>query len=127
MRRFYVLHGHWHARPQGKTMNEIRSAFEPPMKKAVIYARFSTDLQNERSSCAKSQAGAWPYTSESAATTAPHAVGSPPVRSLRRRDVHEREGQFRTHSHPLFSGHRKRFLPRRKDFLPQNRRERRSC
>ena len=30
-------------------MNEIRSAFEPPMKKAVIYARFSTDLQNERS------------------------------------------------------------------------------
>src|SRR6266436_103880 len=49
MRRFYVLHGHWHARPQGKTMNEIRSAFEPPMKKAVIYARFSTDLQNERS------------------------------------------------------------------------------
>ena len=30
-------------------MNEIRSAFEHPMKKAVIYARFSTDLQNERS------------------------------------------------------------------------------
>jgi DNA invertase Pin-like site-specific DNA recombinase len=30
-------------------MNEIRTAFEPPMKKAVIYARFSTDLQNERS------------------------------------------------------------------------------
>ena len=30
-------------------MNEIRSAFDPPMKKAVIYARFSTDLQNERS------------------------------------------------------------------------------
>ena len=30
-------------------MNEIRSAFERPMKKAVIYARFSTDLQNERS------------------------------------------------------------------------------
>jgi site-specific DNA recombinase len=30
-------------------MNEIRSAFEPAMKKAVIYARFSTDLQNERS------------------------------------------------------------------------------
>src|SRR6266567_2946779 len=49
MRRFCALHVHWHARPQGKTMNEIRSAFEPPMKKAVIYARFSTDLQNERS------------------------------------------------------------------------------
>ena len=30
-------------------MNENRSAFDPPMKKAVIYARFSTDLQNERS------------------------------------------------------------------------------
>jgi site-specific DNA recombinase len=30
-------------------MNEIRSAFERQMKKAVIYARFSTDLQNERS------------------------------------------------------------------------------
>jgi site-specific DNA recombinase len=30
-------------------MNEIRSAFTRPMKKAVIYARFSTDLQNERS------------------------------------------------------------------------------
>ncbi len=30
-------------------MNEIRSAFERPTKKAVIYARFSTDLQNERS------------------------------------------------------------------------------
>ena len=30
-------------------MNEIRSAFKHPMKKAVIYARFSTDLQNERS------------------------------------------------------------------------------
>ena len=37
------------AKRQGKTMNEIRSAFERPMKKAVIYARFSTDLQNERS------------------------------------------------------------------------------
>src|SRR5882724_11924478 len=49
MRRFCTLHGHWHAKRQGKTMNEIRSAFEPPMKKAVIYARFSTDLQNERS------------------------------------------------------------------------------
>jgi site-specific DNA recombinase len=30
-------------------MSEIASAFEPPMKRAVIYARFSTDLQNERS------------------------------------------------------------------------------
>ena len=30
-------------------MNEIRSAPEPAIKKAVIYARFSTDLQNERS------------------------------------------------------------------------------
>src|SRR6266704_1021722 len=49
MRRFYALHVHWHAKRQGKTMNEIRSAFERPMKKAVIYARFSTDLQNERS------------------------------------------------------------------------------
>src|SRR5256886_10969885 len=49
MRRFYALHGHWHAKRQGKTMNEIRSAFERPTKKAVIYARFSTDLQNERS------------------------------------------------------------------------------
>jgi site-specific DNA recombinase len=49
MRRFYAFHGHWHAKRQGKTMNEIRSAFEHPMKKAVIYARFSTDLQNERS------------------------------------------------------------------------------
>jgi site-specific DNA recombinase len=49
MRRFYALHGHWHAKRQGKTMNKIRSAFERPMKKAVIYARFSTDLQNERS------------------------------------------------------------------------------
>src|SRR6266849_3319400 len=49
MRRFYVLHGHWHAKRQGKTMNEIRSASEPSIKKAVIYARFSTDLQNERS------------------------------------------------------------------------------
>ena len=49
MRRFCALHVHWHAKRQGKTMNEIRSAFEPPMKKAVIYARFSTDLQNERS------------------------------------------------------------------------------
>src|SRR5271156_6149975 len=49
MRRFYALHGRWHAKPQGKTMSEIKSAFERPMKKAVIYARFSTDLQNERS------------------------------------------------------------------------------
>lgn len=49
MRRFYALHGHWHAKRQGKTMNEIRSAFERSTKKAVIYARFSTDLQNERS------------------------------------------------------------------------------
>ena len=30
-------------------MNEIRSASEPRVKKALIYARFSTDLQNERS------------------------------------------------------------------------------
>jgi site-specific DNA recombinase len=30
-------------------MNEIRSASEPSIKKAVIYARFSTDLQNESS------------------------------------------------------------------------------
>ena len=31
-------------------MNEINSALEPSIKKvAVIYARFSTDLQNERS------------------------------------------------------------------------------
>ena len=30
-------------------MNEIKSAFETSIKKAVIYARFSTDLQNERS------------------------------------------------------------------------------
>ena len=49
MRRFYAFLGHWHAKRQGKTMNEIRSAFKHPMKKAVIYARFSTDLQNERS------------------------------------------------------------------------------
>ena len=49
MRRFYALHGHWHAKRQGKIMNEIRSASEPRMKKALIYARFSTDLQNERS------------------------------------------------------------------------------
>jgi site-specific DNA recombinase len=49
MRRFYALHGHWHAKRQGKIMNEIRSAPEPSIKKAVIYARFSTDLQNERS------------------------------------------------------------------------------
>jgi hypothetical protein len=49
MRRFYALHGHWHAKQQGKIMNEIGSAFKCPVKKAVIYARFSTDLQNERS------------------------------------------------------------------------------
>src|SRR5260370_37533358 len=49
MRRFYALHGHWHAKRQGTTMNEIRSASEPSIKKAVIYARFSTDLQYERS------------------------------------------------------------------------------
>ena len=49
MRRFYALHGHWHAKRQGKIMNEIRSASEPRVKKALIYARFSTDLQNERS------------------------------------------------------------------------------
>jgi site-specific DNA recombinase len=49
MRRFYASHERWHAKRQGKTMSEIRSAFERPMKKAVIYARFSTDLQNERS------------------------------------------------------------------------------
>ena len=30
-------------------MNEIKPAFVSPTKKAVIYARFSTDLQNERS------------------------------------------------------------------------------
>lgn len=30
-------------------MNGIGSAGEPTMKKAAIYARFSTDLQNERS------------------------------------------------------------------------------
>ena len=30
-------------------MNEIKSASETSIKKAVIYARFSTDLQNERS------------------------------------------------------------------------------
>jgi site-specific DNA recombinase len=30
-------------------MNEIRSTSDPRMKKALIYARFSTDLQNERS------------------------------------------------------------------------------
>src|SRR5882757_2931864 len=49
MRRFYASHGHWHAKRQGKIMNEIRSASGPSIKKAVIYARFSTDLQNERS------------------------------------------------------------------------------
>ena len=49
MRRFYALHEPWHAKRQGKTMNEIKSAFETSIKKAVIYARFSTDLQNERS------------------------------------------------------------------------------
>lgn len=49
MRRFYALHEPWHAKRQGKTMNEIKSAFETAIKKAVIYARFSTDLQNERS------------------------------------------------------------------------------
>ena len=43
------MHGHWHAKRQGKIMNEIGSAPEPSIKKAVIYARFSTDLQNERS------------------------------------------------------------------------------
>lgn len=43
------MRGHWHAKRQGKTMNEIRLASEPSIKKAVIYARFSTDLQNERS------------------------------------------------------------------------------
>jgi hypothetical protein len=37
------------AKRQGKTMNEIKSAFETSIKKAVIDARFSTDLQNERS------------------------------------------------------------------------------
>ena len=45
----YALHEPWHAKRQGKTMNEIKSAFETSIKKAVIYARFSTDLQNERS------------------------------------------------------------------------------
>jgi site-specific DNA recombinase len=30
-------------------MSESRPASAPPMKRAVIYARFSTDLQNERS------------------------------------------------------------------------------
>src|SRR6266404_4000570 len=49
MKRFFALHGHWHAKRQGKTMNEIRPASERSIKKAVIYARFSTDLQNERS------------------------------------------------------------------------------
>src|SRR5712672_864266 len=49
MRRFYALHGHWHVKRQGKIMNEIRSTSEPRMKKALIYARFSTDPQNERS------------------------------------------------------------------------------
>jgi len=49
MKRFFALHGHWHAKRQGKTMNEIRPASELSTKKAVIYARFSTDLQNERS------------------------------------------------------------------------------
>lgn len=34
---------------QGKTTNEIRPASERSIKRAVIYARFSTDLQNERS------------------------------------------------------------------------------
>jgi|SRR5882724_6378769 len=29
MWRFCALHGHWRAKRQGKTMNEIRSAFEP--------------------------------------------------------------------------------------------------
>jgi site-specific DNA recombinase len=49
MKRFFALRGHWHAKRQGKTMNEIRPASELSIKKAVIYARFSTDLQNERS------------------------------------------------------------------------------
>src|SRR3984893_12029343 len=49
MRRFFALRGHWHAKRQGKTMNEIRPASELSIKKAVIYARLSTDLQNERS------------------------------------------------------------------------------
>ena len=43
------MHEPWHAKRQGKTMNEIRPASELSVKKAVIYARFSTDLQNERS------------------------------------------------------------------------------
>src|ERR1700733_8860403 len=49
MKRFFALRGHWHAKRQGKTMNEIRPASELSIKKAAIYARFSTDLQNERS------------------------------------------------------------------------------
>jgi hypothetical protein len=48
-RRSYVLRGHWRAKLQGKTMSEIKSAGVAAMKKAAIYAWFSTDLQNERS------------------------------------------------------------------------------
>jgi len=49
MRQFCALHGHWHARLQGKIMSKIASREMAGMKKAAIYARFSTDLQNERS------------------------------------------------------------------------------
>lgn len=48
-RRFYAWPGPWHVKRQEKTMNEIKSAFASLTRKAVIYARFSTDLQNERS------------------------------------------------------------------------------
>jgi site-specific DNA recombinase len=47
--RCYASRAHWRGKPQGKTM----SAKEPERpilrKRAAIYARFSTDLQNERS------------------------------------------------------------------------------
>jgi DNA invertase Pin-like site-specific DNA recombinase len=43
------LREHWRAKLQGKTMSETGLVIEQPMKKAVIYARFSIDLQNERS------------------------------------------------------------------------------
>src|ERR1700686_3516534 len=48
MRRFYASRGLSHAKPQGKTMSEIKP-IEAPRNRAAIYARFSTDLQNERS------------------------------------------------------------------------------
>ena len=49
MRRFYVSPGLWRGKLRGKTMSDSRLVATLPTKRAVIYARFSTDLQNERS------------------------------------------------------------------------------